>query len=92
MSQGGMFSTVKTFILIGAYFAAFKLGNMSERPKAQWPKAKAGQNPYIAGDWAAWQKIYMAIVAVAILITLTGAGGGMMGMMGGGGYGGGYGY
>jgi len=89
--QGGMFDTIKTFILIGAYFGAFQLGKMSERPKNLWPKAKTGQNPWVVGAWAEWQKVYMGLVAVAILITLTGAGGGMGSMFGGmGGRGGGY--
>ena len=88
--SGGMFDTIKTFILIGAYACAFQLGKMIERPKNLWPKAKPGQNPYAVGDWAAWQKIYMGVVAVAILITLTGAGGGMGSMFGGFGGRGGY--
>ena len=80
---GGMFDTIKTFILIGAYFAAFQLGKMSERPKNLWPKAKPGQNPWVVGAWAEWQKVWLGVVAVAILITLTGAGGGMSSMFGG---------
>jgi len=84
-----MFAMIKTFVLIFAYFAAFKLGQMLERPKNLWPKAKPGQNPYLIGDWAAYQKIYLGVVGVAILLTLVG-GMGPMGMggfgMGGGGY------
>jgi hypothetical protein len=90
-----MFDTIKMFILIGAYFCAFQLGKQAERPKNLWPRAKPGQNPWMVGDWVQYQKVYMAIVALAILLTLTGAGGGigsMFGGMGGGrGYGGGYG-
>jgi len=83
-----MFAMIKTFVLIFAYFAAFKLGQMLERPKNLWPKAKPGQNPYLIGDWAAYQKVYMGVVAVAVLLTLVGgmSMGGMM-MGGGGGYG-----
>jgi hypothetical protein len=91
--QGGMFDTVKMFVLIGAYFAAFQLGKMAERPTNLWPRAKAGQNPWVVGDWSQYQKVYMGMVAVAILLTLTGAGGGMSSMFGGmGGRGGGGGY
>jgi len=88
---GGFFGTLKLFITVGAYFAAFQLGKMAERPKAQWPKAKPGQNPLAVGDWAAYQKIFMGMVAVAVLLTLMGPGGfgGMMGGGFGGGYGGG---
>jgi hypothetical protein len=91
--QGGFFDTVKMFILIGAYFAAFQLGKMAERPTKLWPRAKAGQNPWMAGDWAKYQKVYLGVVAVAVLLTLTGAGGGLSSMFGGmgggrGGYGG----
>ena len=90
---GGMFATIKTFILIGAYFAAFQLGKMSERPKNLWPAAKAGQNPWLVGAWAEYQKVYMALVAFAILLTLIGPGGmtGFGSGFGMGGYGG-YGY
>ena len=89
-----IFATIKTFVLLFAYFAAFELGKMTERPQAQWPKAKAGQNPFLVGDWALFQKIYYGVVGLAILLTLVGSsgmGGGMGGMfggMGGGGYGG----
>jgi len=80
-----MFAMIKTFVLIFAYFAAFKLGQMVERPKSKWPKAPAGSNPLVMGDWAAYQKIYMGVVGVAILLTLVGGmGPGMGGMMGGG--------
>lgn len=82
--QGGMFDTIKMFILIGGYFAAFQLGKMAERPKTSWPKAKPGQNPWVVGAWSEWQKVYLGIVAVAILLTLTGAGSGMSSMFGGG--------
>jgi len=81
-----MFAMIKTFVLIFAYFAAFKLGQMLERPKNLWPKAKPGQNPYLIGDWAAYQKIYLGVVGVAILLTLIGGmsmGGMGMGMGGG---------
>ena len=84
-----MFAMIKTFVLIFAYFASFKLGQMLERPKAKWPKATAGQNPYLVGDWAAYQKVYMGVVAVAVLLTLLG--GMTMGGMGGFGMGGGMG-
>lgn len=86
----GMFSTVKSFILIGAYFAAFQLGKMAERPKNLWPAAKPGQNPWVVGAWKEWQKVYLAVVAIAILLTLVGPGGltGFgRGLGGGGGYG-----
>lgn len=89
-----MFRTIKTFVLIFAYFAAFQLGKMTERPKAQWPSVKAGQNPLLVGDWEIYQKIYYGVVGFAILLTLIG-GGGMFGGMGGGmfgGMGGGAGY
>ena len=88
--QGGFFGTIKLFVQVFAYFAAFQLGKMQERPKAQWPQAKPGQNPIMSGDWAAWQKIYFGVIAVAVLILLVGQGGigGMFGGMGGGGYGG----
>ena len=87
-----MFAMIKTFLLIFAYFAAYKLGNMVERPKAQWPKAKPGQNPWVVGDWATYQKVYLGVVGVAILLKLLGGmgpmgGGGMFGGMGGGGMG-----
>jgi len=88
-----MFATVKTFVLLFAYFAAFQLGKMAERPKAQWPRAKAGQSPIMMGDWEFYQKIYFGVVGLAILLTLIGGGGmGMGGGMGGmfGGGGGGY--
>lgn len=88
-----IFATVKTFIMLFGYFAAFELGKMTERPQAQWPRAKAGQNPFLVGDWALFQKIYFGVVGLAILLTLLGGGGmsGGMGMgmfSGGGGYGG----
>ncbi|AGE50150.1 hypothetical protein ATCVCanal1_341L [Acanthocystis turfacea Chlorella virus Canal-1] len=87
--SGGIFDSIKLLIMIGAYFAAFQLGKMAERPKSQWPAAKAGQNPWMVGDWATYQKVFMGVVAVAILMTLLGPGGfGSMGM-GRGGYGGG---
>ncbi len=86
-----MFAMIKTFVLIFAYFAAFKLGQMVERPKSKWPKAAAGQNPLVMGDWEAYQKIYMGVVGVAVLLTLLGGmtsmGGGMGFGMGGGGMG-----
>ena len=88
-----MFATIKTFILLFAYFAAFQIGKMTERPKAQWPRAKAGQNPFLVGDWELYQKIYYGVVGVAILLTLIGGNGmmgGMGGMFGGGMGGGGY--
>lgn len=89
-----MFATIKTFILLFAYFAAFSLGKMTERPKSQWSRAKPGQNPFLVGDWVLYQKIYFGVVGVAVLLTLIG-GNGMMGGMGGGmfsgGGGGGYG-
>lgn len=84
-----MFATIKTFVLLFAYFAAFQLGKQVERPKAQWPRAKAGQNPFMVGDWELYQKIYYGVVGVALLLTLVGGGGGMMGGMGGGMFGGG---
>lgn len=91
MMQGGFFGTIKLFIQIFAYFAAYSLGKMQERPKAQWPKAKPGQNPFMAGDWAAYQKIYWGVIAVAILILLVGQSGmGFGGMMSGGYGSGGY--
>ena len=87
-----MFATVKTFIMVFGYFAAFQLGKMTERPKAQWFRAKAGQNPFLVGDWELFQKIYFGVVGLAILLTLLG-GGGIGGMgMGGGMFGGGGGY
>jgi len=67
------------------------LGKMNERPKAQWPKAKAGQNPYLVGDWAAWQKIYLGVLGAAVLLTILGPEGMAFGGMGGG-YGGRGGY
>ena len=91
--MAGMFDTLKIFILVGAYFAAFQLGKMAERPKNLWPKAKTGQNPWVSGAWAEWQKVYMGVVAVAVLLTIMGPGGfGGFGMGGGfgGGRGGGY--
>ncbi|AGE54332.1 hypothetical protein PBCVNY2B_658L [Paramecium bursaria Chlorella virus NY2B] len=88
--QGGIFGTIKLMIMLFSYFAAYQLGKMMERPQNQWPKAKAGQNKYMVGDWAAWKPIYMGVLGVAVLLTLLGPGG-MGGMMGGfgGGYGGG---
>lgn len=86
-----IFATVKTFIMLFGYFAAFELGKMTERPQAQWPRAKAGQNPFLVGDWALFQKIYFGVVGLAILLTLLG-GGGMSGGMGMGMFGGGGGY
>ena len=85
-----MFATIKTFVLIFAYFASFQLGKMTERPKNLWPVAKAGQNPLLVGDWATYQKIYFGVVGLAVLLTLIGGGGmgmggGMGGMFGGGG-------
>jgi hypothetical protein len=85
--QGGMFSTLKIGVLLFAYFAAFQLGKMSERPKSQWPKLKAGANPIMSGDWGTWQKLYLGLVALAVLLTLIGPGG-MGGFGGMGGYGG----
>jgi len=83
----GIFDSIKLLIMIGAYFAAFQLGKMAERPKAQWPRAKTGQNPWLVGDWETYNKVFMGIVAVAVLLTLIGPGGfGGFGM-GGGGYG-----
>jgi len=88
-----LFSTIKTFILLFAYFAAFQIGKMTERPKNLWPRAKPGQNPFLVGDWALYQKIYYGVVGVAILLTLIGGSGmGGMGGMGGGMFGGGGGY
>ena len=85
----GIFDSIKLLIMIGAYFASFQLGKMAERPKAQWPRAKAGQNPWLVGDWDTYQKVFMGVVAVAILLTLIGPSGlGGFGM-GRGGYGGG---
>ena len=83
-----MFDTVKTFVFLFAYFAAFELGKMTERPKAQWPRSKPGVNPLLAGDWAMYQKIYYGVVGVAVLFNLIGGNGmmGGMGGMGGGGY------
>ena len=90
--MAGIFESIKLLIMIGAYFAAFQLGKMAERPKAQWPKAKTGQNPWLVGDWDTYQKVFMGIVAVAVLLTLIGPSGfGGFGMGGGGfGRGGGY--
>ena len=91
----GLFATIKTFILLFAYFAAFQIGKMTERPKNLWPRAKTGQNPFLVGDWDLYQKIYYGVVGVAVLLTLVGGSGmgmggmGMGGMFGGGG-GGGY--
>ena len=92
------FEILQTFVLLFAYFAAFELGKMAVTPKAQWKRAAAGQSAFMSGDWVLYQKIYMGVVGVAVLLTLMSAGGGMMGggmfgggMMGGG-YGGGYGY
>ena len=84
MLTGGMFGTIKIMLLAFAYFAAYKLGIMAERPKTKWFKAPAGSNPIIAGDWATWQKIYLGVIAAAVLITLMGSGM-MTGMMTGGG-------
>ena len=81
MGTMGMFDMIKTFVLIFGYFAAFKLGQMVERPKSKWPKAAAGQNPLVMGDWATYQKIYMALVGLSILLTLIGG----MTLIGGGG-------
>ena len=90
----GVFSMVKTLVLLFAYFAAFELGKMTERPRDQWPKAKEGQSPILTGDWAFYQKIYYGVVAVAVVLTLIGGSGmrmgGMFGGMGGGGGYGGY--
>ncbi|AAC96847.1 hypothetical protein PBCV1_A480L [Paramecium bursaria Chlorella virus 1] len=91
--QGGLFGTIKLMIMLFSYFAAYQLGKMQERPQSQWPKAKAGQNKYMVGDWAAWKPIYMGVLGVAVLLTLLGpggVGGGMGGMFGGGGGYGGY--
>jgi hypothetical protein len=88
--MAGIFDSIKLLIMIGAYLASFQLGKMAERPKAQWPRAKAGQNPFLVGDWDAYQKIFMGVVAVAVLMTLLGPSGfGGFGGMGRGGYGGG---
>jgi hypothetical protein len=79
-----MFDTVKTFILLFAYFAAFQLGKQVERPKNLWPRAKTGQNPFLVGDWDLYQKIYYGVVGVAVLLTLLGGSGmGRGGMFGG---------
>ena len=86
-----MFATIKTFVLIFAYFGAFQLGKFTERPKNQWPKAKPGQSPIMVGDWFLYQKIYLGVVGLAVLLTLIGPMG-MMGGMGMGGFGGGGGY
>jgi hypothetical protein len=84
-----MFATIKTFILLFAYFAAFQIGKMTERPKNLWPRAKTGQNPFLVGDWELYQKIYYGVVGLAILLTLVGGSGMGMGGMGGGMFGGG---
>jgi hypothetical protein len=84
-----MFATIKTFILLFAYFAAFQIGKMTERPKNLWPRAKTGQNPFLVGDWELYQKIYYGVVGLAILLTLVGGSGIGMGGMGGGMFGGG---
>ncbi|AGE53505.1 hypothetical protein ATCVGM07011_353L [Acanthocystis turfacea Chlorella virus GM0701.1] len=87
--MAGIFDSIKLLIMIGAYFCSFQLGKMAERPKAQWPRAKAGQNPWLVGDWDTYQKVFMGVVAVAILLTLIGPSGlGGFGI-GRGGYGGG---
>jgi hypothetical protein len=89
--MAGIFDSIKLLIMIGAYFAAFQLGKMAERPKAQWPRAKTGQNPWLVGDWDTYQKVFMGVVAVAILLTLLGSSGmGGFGMGGGFGRGGGF--
>ena len=87
--SGGIFDSIKLLIMIGAYFAAFQLGKMAERPKAQWPRAKTGQNPWLVGDWETYNKVFMGIVGVAVLLTLLGPSGfgGFGGFGGGGGYG-----
>ena len=91
--MAGIFDSIKLLIMIGAYFAAFQLGKMAERPKAQWPTARAGQNPWMVGDWNVYQKVFMGIVAIAVLLTLVGPSGfGGFGGMGRGGFGGGGGY
>jgi len=87
-----MFSTLKTLFMVGAYFAAFELGKMNERPRKMWPAAKPGQNPWMVGDWATYQKVCMGVVGVAILLTVMGPGGGFGGGFGGMGMGGGGGY
>jgi hypothetical protein len=87
-----MFATIKTFILLFAYFAAFQIGKMTERPKNLWPRAKTGQNPFLVGDWDLYQKIYYGVVGLAILLTLVGGSGMGMGMGMGGMFGGGGGY
>jgi len=84
-----LFATIKTFVLLFAYFAAFQLGKQVERPKNLWPRAKPGQNPFLVGDWELYQKIYYGVVGVAILLTLVGGSG--MGGMGGGMFGSGMG-
>jgi hypothetical protein len=84
-----LFATIKTFVLLFAYFAAFQLGKQVERPKNLWPRAKPGQNPFLVGYWELYQKIYYGVVGVAILLTLVGGSG--MGGMGGGMFGSGMG-
>jgi hypothetical protein len=86
--MAGIFDSIKLLIMIGAYFAAFQLGKMAERPKAQWPRAKAGQNAWLVGDWEVYQKVFMGVVAVAVLLTLIGPSG-LGGFGRGGGFGGG---
>lgn len=82
----GMFDSIKLLIMLGAYFAAFQLGKMAERPKAQWPRAKGSQNPWMVGDWEIYQKVFLGVVGVAVLLTLIGPSGlGGFGMMGRGG-------
>ena len=87
------FAILQTFVLLFAYFAAFELGKMAVTPPSQWRRAAPGQNAFMSGDWALYQKIYFGVVGLAVLLTLISSGGGMMGgSMFGGGYGGGYGY
>jgi hypothetical protein len=86
-----MFATIKTFVLLFAYFAAFQLGKQVERPKNLWPRAKTGQNPFLVGDWDLYQKIYYGVVGLAVLLTLVGGSGMGMGGLGGGMFGGGMG-
>jgi hypothetical protein len=96
MFEGGIFSTIKLFISLFAFFAAYMLGKMAERPKDKWPRDTAGKNPILSGSWNSWQRIFMGVVALAVLFVLLGEGGlgsmfGGMGGMGGAGYGrGGY--
>jgi hypothetical protein len=80
---------LKVIFSLMALFAAYKLGQMQERPEAKWPTGGLGQ-----GGWKAWKPYAMGIVgASAALALLEGlGGGGGMGFGRGGGGGGEYGY